>query len=86
MKFLKLLTLVVVILKLLTNTLSLQVRKNIRARHKIQPPELSFNPIPKEYHTGPQMNFAANTNQHHEVYNRNTLAIQHTYHQENPTI
>ena len=83
MKFITLLTFVVVILKLLTNTLSLKIKTN-RNRHNGQSAELSFNPLPKEYHTGPLNNFATNYNHKHEVYNRNNLVNVHTYQQLSP--
>ena len=83
MKFIKLLTFVVVILNLLTSTLSVKI-KNSRHRHKIQPAELSFNPLPQNYQTGPLMNYAYNYNINHEVYNRKHLANMHTYEQLHP--
>jgi hypothetical protein len=84
MKFLKLLTFLVFIMKLLTSALSVKVKKYFRHRHKIQPPELSFNPLPKEYQTAPRYNFAKNFNHKHAEYNRENLHTAHFYHQNNP--
>jgi hypothetical protein len=84
MKFLKLLTLLVFIMKLLSSALAAKAKKYFRHRHKIQPPELSFNPLPREYHTAPRMNFARNFNQKHEEYNRRNLVNTHTYQRNDP--
>lgn len=84
MKFLKLFTLIVFIVKLLSSALTANVKKYFRHRHKIQPPELSFNPLPQEFHTAPRINFARNFNHKHEEYNRKNLAITHTYNRNSP--
>lgn len=84
MKFLKLITFLVFIMKLLASALSVRVKKHFRQRHIDQQPELSFNPLPKEYHTAPINDFAKVFNHKHAAYNREHLHTAHFYHQNSP--